>query len=61
MRASVGDTLIIHGRITGSPDRRGEVLEVRGADGQPPYYVRFEDGNESLLFPGSDVEVVVSA
>lgn len=58
MRASAGDTLIIHGRIAGQPDRRGEVLDVRGVDGQPPYQVRFDDGHEALIFPGSDVEVL---
>ena len=34
--------------------RRGEVLEVRGADGGPPYLVRFDDGHETLLYPGAD-------
>jgi hypothetical protein len=40
--------------MVGMPDRMGEILEVRGADGAPPYMVRFDDGHESLVFPGPD-------
>lgn len=58
MHASVGDEIIIHGRVTGNPDRRGEVLEARGPDGTPPYLVKFDDGHEALVFPGPDVQVV---
>ncbi len=54
MRANVGDRLLVHSHAVGMPDRTGEVLEVRGADGAPPYIVRFEDGHESLVFPGPD-------
>ena len=36
----------------------GEVLEVRGPEGEPPYVVRWEeDGHEALFFPGSDASV----
>jgi Domain of unknown function (DUF1918) len=35
------------------------ILEVRGADGEPPYVVRWaEDGHEGLFFPGTDASVV---
>jgi hypothetical protein len=54
MEASVGDQLHVHGRITGQKDRFGEIIEVRGQNGAPPYVVRFPDGHESLLFPGPD-------
>jgi len=54
MEAVVGDHLHIHSRTVGVGDRVGEVLEVRGPDGQPPYLVRYDDGHESLVFPGSD-------
>jgi len=37
------------------PDRDAEVLEVRHADGSPPYVVRWSDtGHEGLVFPGPD-------
>lgn len=54
MHAQVGDQIIIRGRAVGTVDRHGEVLEVRGADGTPPYFVRFADGHETLVFPGPD-------
>jgi hypothetical protein len=54
MQAMVGERLMIRGRTVGSTDRHGEIIEVRGADGAPPYLVRFDDGHESLVFPGGD-------
>jgi hypothetical protein len=57
MRAKVGDRLHVHGRSVGNADRIGEIIEVRGGDGQPPYVVRFEDGHETLVFPGPDATV----
>ena len=58
MHADVGDRIIIHAHHIGEPDRDCEVLEVRGADGGPPFRVRWgEDGHESLYFPGSDASV----
>jgi effector-binding domain-containing protein len=58
MRASVGDELIVHGAHLGEPGRDGEILEVRGEGGGPPYVVRWSDtGHETLYFPGSDATV----
>jgi len=54
MQATVGDHLIVHGRIVGQSDRTGEIIDVRGQDGAPPYLVRFSDGHESVIFPGPD-------
>ncbi len=34
--------------------RTGEIVEVRGAGGEPPYLVRFDDGHTALVFPGPD-------
>jgi hypothetical protein len=36
----------------------GIVLEVLGADDQPPYRVRWDDGHESVYFPGPDAHLV---
>ena len=44
MNAHKGDRLLMHGRIVGQPDRVGEIVEVMGAEGEPPYRVRLEDG-----------------
>jgi Domain of unknown function (DUF1918) len=57
MQASVGERLVIHGKQVGQPDRRGEILEVRGDNGGPPFLVKFDDGHETLLYPGADCEL----
>ncbi|QEV17126.1 DUF1918 domain-containing protein [Streptomyces alboniger] len=57
MRATAGDKLVLHGRVVGQHDRIAEVVEVLGADGGPPYRVRFEDGHETLVSPGPDTVV----
>ena len=54
MHATVGDRLHVHSRTVGIEERLGEILEVRGTDGAPPYLVRFNDGHEGLVFPGPD-------
>ena len=57
MKAAVGDELIIKGRHVGDPDRKGEIVEV-GADGGPPFHVRWDDtGHTTLFFPGPDAVV----
>ncbi|GAA4744063.1 hypothetical protein GCM10023350_30970 [Nocardioides endophyticus] len=58
MFAAAGDRLIVHGNRVGQTIRDGEVLEVRRADGAPPYLVRWSDtGREALVFPGPDAEI----
>jgi hypothetical protein len=50
MEATIGDEICIHGNTVGHPDKHGEIVEVRGAGGEPPYLVRFADGHTQLLF-----------
>jgi hypothetical protein len=58
MFAKVGDRLVIHSTHVDGPVRDGEILEVHGSDGAPPYVVRWSDnGHESLVFPGPDATV----
>lgn len=57
MHASVGDRLLVHGHVVGQSDRQGEIIEVRGPDGSPPYVVRFDDGHETLVYPGPDAVI----
>lgn len=57
MQVNTGDRLVIHGKTVGAPGERGEVTEVRGEGGGPPYMVRFDDGHERLIFPGPDCEL----
>jgi hypothetical protein len=48
---------VVHGRNVGSSDRHGVILEVRGEGGHPPYVVRFDDGHETVMYPGGDFTV----
>ncbi|MBX9362445.1 DUF1918 domain-containing protein [Streptomyces massasporeus] len=57
MRATVGDQLVQHGRVVGQHDKVGEIVEVLGQKGNPPYRVRFEDGHEGVCSPGPDTEI----
>lgn len=57
MRASVGDKLHIHTSHVGVQDQWGRIVEVRGADGTPPFVVEFPDGHTHLLYPGPDAVV----
>lgn len=52
MKAHQGDRIILAASYLDEPLRDGEVLEVRGADGAPPYLVRWSDGHTGLLYPG---------
>ena len=58
MRAQVGDRLVVEGMKVDAPRHEGEVLEVHGQDGGPPYLVRWSDGHEVLTFPGADARIV---
>ncbi|GAB2923003.1 DUF1918 domain-containing protein [Nonomuraea fastidiosa] len=58
MHAKTGDKLVIHGNVVGQGDREGEIIEVRGPEGAPPYVVRFPDGHEQFVFPGPDAVIV---
>lgn len=58
MRAQPGDRLILEGTHVGDPRRIGVIIELRHADGTPPYVVRWlEDGHEALVFPGPDARI----
>ena len=57
MKAVVGDELTVRGRHQGDEDRHGEIIEVQGKDGAPPYLVRWRDGHQSVFFPTSGTEV----
>jgi hypothetical protein len=59
MQAAVGDRLLVRGGTVGQADRAGEIIEVRGVAGSPPYVVRFDDGHTRLIFPGPDAVIEV--
>ncbi|MCD6641140.1 MAG: DUF1918 domain-containing protein [Nocardioides sp.] len=58
MHAQVGDRLVTESNKVGSARREGEIVEVRGEGGAPPYVVRWTDGHEGLVYPGDDAHVV---
>ncbi|PXY36519.1 DUF1918 domain-containing protein [Prauserella flavalba] len=61
MRAQAGDWLLVKGTIVGSPDELGQILEVRGRDGEPPFLVRWlRDDHKGLVFPGPDAVVLTA-
>ena len=58
MYAAVGDRIVIRSLHVDEAVRDGEVLEVHGPDGAPPYLVRWSDnGHETLVFPGPDAQM----
>jgi hypothetical protein len=57
LRASPGDRLVIHGHYLGESERDGEIVQVLGPDGTPPFMVAWEDGHVSRVYPGPDAAV----
>ena len=58
MKAHVGDRLVVKGHRVHEPDREGRILEARGAEGGPPYRIRWSDSErETLLYPGVDARI----
>jgi hypothetical protein len=57
MHATVGDRIIIETTSLDRPRRHGEVLEVLGNGETEHYRVRWQDGHESLYFPGPDAHL----
>ncbi len=58
MEAHVGDAITVPGRHVGEAVRTGRVVEVRDAQGRPPYLVRWDDGHEGVCSPGPETRVV---
>jgi hypothetical protein len=49
---------VIRHHHLGDADRDAEIIEVLGANGGPPFVVRWsDDGRISEIFPGSDAYV----
>jgi hypothetical protein len=57
VKASVGDRITVPGLHVGDATRCGEVVEVKGPAGEPPYVVRWEDGHEAVFVPAAGVRV----
>ncbi|HET7397185.1 MAG TPA: DUF1918 domain-containing protein [Intrasporangium sp.] len=61
MRAQVGDRIILAAEHIDEPTRDGEILEVRGAEGSPPYLVRWSSGHTGLIYPGPGAVLRIGA
>jgi hypothetical protein len=60
LHANVGDVLVIRGAHVGDRDRRAVIEAAHGADGGPPYLVRWtndRDERAHLYFPSSDAHI----
>ena len=58
MDAKVGDEIVVDAVHTGEPKREGEILEITDRGGVVHYRVRWDEGHESLFYPGSTTHVV---
>jgi hypothetical protein len=56
-RGRAGDVLVISGHKAGDPERHADIVETLGADGGPPYRVRWADGRESNVYMGPDMRI----
>lgn len=52
-----GDLVEISAHKVGTPARKGEVVDVLGTPGSEHFRVRWDDGHESVLYPGSDAVI----
>ena len=57
MQAEVGDHIVIETTQLDAARRHGEVVEVIGENDRRHYRVRWQDGHESVYFPGPDARV----
>jgi CBS domain-containing protein len=58
--AQIGDILVVRGAHVGERDRRAVIEEVQGANGSPPYLIRWtgeHDERPHLYFPGPDAHI----
>jgi Mg/Co/Ni transporter MgtE len=60
--AEKGDVVVIRGHAVDERERRGVIVDVRGADGGPPFVVQWLDDtsdqpHDVLFFPGSDADI----
>jgi hypothetical protein len=57
MRGKPGDRLVIKGHRVGEAERQAEILEVRAENDQVRYLVKWSDGHEGWVYPGSDAAI----
>lgn len=57
MSANVGDRIRQHSNTVDVPDRVGTIVAVLGEGDGPPYRVRYESGEETIVSPGPDAVI----
>lgn len=57
MTAKPGDRLVIKGHRVGEAERQAEILDVKKTQGEIRYLVRWSDGHEGWVYPGSDAVI----
>lgn len=57
IHAEPGDVVQTSGRHVGDAGRTGEIVAVLGDDRHLHYAVRWEDGRESILYPGAGITI----
>jgi hypothetical protein len=55
-----GDVLAITGHRVGEVERTGEILEVLGTSERRHFLIRWDDGHESIYYPGNDASILRS-
>jgi hypothetical protein len=55
-----GDVLAITGHRVGEIERTGEILEVLGTSERRHFLIRWDDGHESIYYPGNDASILRS-
>jgi hypothetical protein len=55
--AEPGDVVKISGRHVGDTGRTGEIVAILGEEEHVHYLVRWEDGHESILYPGEGTTI----
>ncbi len=58
IHAHIGDEIVVDSMQLGHPARKGRVLEVLGDGDVVRYRVEWDDGHESVFFPGTTSHVV---
>ena len=57
MEARRGDRVIVEGNKVGQARRSGQVLDVMDAREGQHYRVRWDDGPETVFYPGADARI----
>ena len=52
-----GDVIVVSGHRVGDRERLGKILETLGEAAHAHYRVRWDDGNESIFYPGNDATI----